>query len=652
MVARWSRALRNPGSCKCISCLANPPAGSRCAGALGLRGFQTSAFTYTAAFPTGFAVDTPAKKRNKQWDTPFDPFCETARAIEKLSNPQPSAEEHGTNKRGAASQPLQEADWDAVSRVIAMELDDDPVLEQRQTESDKLAIPEVLWDLLSIDARGPSLLDWPSSTGLNPGKKYNLPPQSLWALETARLKAKRNRQTPKKLAIQELSVCLMVHRLLAESKAHMASDDAFVSLSPHIRSVALFTPEEVGTSIRRIRANITALETTPHEDWPEDPMTLRIGTKFDAEPDYVQDEDGDFHHIASQLNVAIKALFTEYHFKRESPEGMALATAKLCHNLLVSSAAPNLETFNILLTGFQKWECPSLTDIVIEALDNCKVRPNEITCAAILEHYTDTQRPDDFSHFVAKMRGAGSALMLARPTVNVNAASQGRLVRTSEKKVLQKVYPTPLVFDALMRGVFAFAGFDRAMDIYYEMKADGWGLDARALSRLLDDCMHRGDWAGGLAVWEEIASIQGHIRQGMLTKVYGQFLALCSIAQKPVAFNTVLADVSKRKYNRKGVLNEWRANLSAVKRGRGHPAPAWTADNLLIAVSDYMKDDGGDADAKTAEFFKELYIEEEQKAEAEAEAESKDSAGASSDAWDAWLEHELGDTKGVKPPDR
>lgn len=541
--------------------------------------------------------------------------------------------------------------WDAISREISMDLEEDSVLEQRQAPLDATAIPEVLWDLLDIDARSGfgvnhSLLDWPSSTGINPGKRYNLPPQSLWALEQVRLKAMRTRQTRKKLAIQEISICLMIHHLLAQANAHLISEDDFTLLSPHIRSVALFTSHESQSWVRRIRTDIKSLEVTKIEEWPEDESKVRMSPGLPAEPGYMQDKDGDFHHIARQLNLAIRKIFDDYQDKRTKPDESAVAVAKICHNLLVSSAAPDLQTFNILLTGFQKWKRPDLIDTVIHALDNCKIRPNEITCAAILDQYTETQRPDHFSRFVAKMRGANSHLMLAHPDVTVNEASQGRLIRTSETKVFQKVYPTPMVFHSLMRGVLAFAGFDRAMDIYYEMKADGWGLDVSGLSRFLDDCVQRGDWAGGLAVWEEIASIPGRVRPALLTKAYAQFLTLCSVAQKPAAFNSVLNDVVQRGYDRKAILREVRARTYAARREKGYLAPAWTADNLLIAVSEYMKEEGkgGEVDGKaeTAELFEEMGA---MRDPGEGRGE-EDTAVNTEGAWDAWLEYELGDVKG------
>ncbi|KAF1968663.1 hypothetical protein BU23DRAFT_403345, partial [Bimuria novae-zelandiae CBS 107.79] len=541
-----------------------------------------------------------------------------------------------------------DVDWDAVSKAIGMELIDDAVLEKRHALPDRLHIPEVLWDLLPSDARfgEPSLLDWPASTGRHPGSRYNLPPQSLWALETARLKSMRTRQTRKKLAIQEVSICLLIHNLLFSAKAGLASPDALASLSPHIASVAHLSYEESQSVKRDIIANRTALETTKLEDWPEDTMTIRTVPKFQAEPDYMQDVDGDFHHIAQQLNTAIKNIFDEYQDKRIYPDGLALAIAKICHNLLISSAAPNLQTFNILLTGFQKWKRHSLVNWVIEALDDCKIRPNEITCAAILDYYTERERPDDFSRFVALMRGASDALMLAKPDIAVNEAGEGRLVRVSETKVYQKVYPTPTVFNSLMHGVLKFAGFDRAMDIYYEMKEDGWGLDMVGLSCFLDDCMHRADWQGGLAVWEEISSIRGRIKPDLLAKAYAQFLTLCSIAQKPAAFNSVLEHVVKCGYDRKAVLTSFREFSHAVRQKQGYLAPAWTADNLLIAVSDYMKD-GESTEANVAPFFEEMNGGPDSDSPAppgpsEPSEPPESTSKSTTDPWDAWLEHELG----------
>ncbi|KAF2447795.1 hypothetical protein P171DRAFT_429400 [Karstenula rhodostoma CBS 690.94] len=653
MTALWSRAFRTPGTCRCISCAANTPAVARRAGATGLRGAwalgtPTSTFVYTTIFTAGLAIDAKAKRsRGEQWDSAFETIQEELRALQRPAhrNTAGVAPERDT-LRSVEAIPS-DLDWDDAFKAAGMDMIDDAVLDKRQEILDTAAIPEVLWDLLRSDARldGPSLLDWPASTGLGPGSRYNLPPQSLWALESVRLKALRNRATRKKLALQELSVCSLVHNLLCHSEAYLLSDDDLASLSPHIGTVAFLTDEESLRIRREIMANMRALEKTNKEDWPEDSMSIRTGPKIQAEPNYFQDSDGDFHHITNQLNVAIKKLFEEYHGKREKTEDIAVATAKICHNLLVSTAAPNLQTFNILLAGFRKWEQPRLVDDVIKDMDGCKIRPNEITCATILNHYAEERRPEQFSKFVAKMRGAGNALMLARPDITINEAGNGRLIRASEKKVLQKVYPTPMVFDALMHGVLEFAGFERAMDIYFEMKDDGWGLDIIGLSRFLDDCLHRADWQGGLIVWEEIASIKGRIRPELLAKAYAQFLSLCSVTQKPAAFNTVLNDVIQQGYSRKAILTSYKETINAMRPKKGYLAPAWTADNLLIAVSDYMKTD--EATEETVPFFEEMnagLAENNPPPQQQGTAEH-------ADPWTAWVEYELSEPMQTTPPD-
>ncbi|KAK7193768.1 hypothetical protein DPSP01_000322 [Paraphaeosphaeria sporulosa] len=653
MTALWSRAFRTPGTCRCISCAATASAVARRPGATGLRGAwafgsPTSTFVYTTVFAAGLAIDAKAKRnRSGQWDSAFETIQEELRALQRPGHRRTAgvASERDTLRSVEATP--SDLEWDNAFKAAGMDIIDDAVLDKRQEQLHAALLPEVLWDLLRPDAHlnGPSLLEWPASTGPGPGSRYNLPPQSLWALESVRLKALRNRATRKKLALQELSVCSLVHNLLGQSEAHLLSDGDLASLSPHIGTVALLTDDERLTIRREIMANMGALETTKKEDWPEDTMSMRTGAKIVAEPSYFQDSDGDFHHIANQLNVAIKKLFEEYYDKRKEPQEIALATAKICHNLLISTAAPNLQTFNILLTGFRKWEQPRLVDNVIRELDGCKIRPDEITCATILNHYAEQRRPEQFSRFVAKMRGAANALMLARPDVTVNEAGNGRLIRISETKVLQKVYPTPMVFDALMHGVLTFAGFERAMDIYFEMKSDGWGLSMVGLSRFLDDCLHRADWQGGLIVWEEIASIKGRIQPELLAKAYAQFLSLCSVSQKPAAFNTVLNDVVKQGYNRKSILTWYKEIRNAIRPQKGYLAPAFTADNLLIAVSGYMKTNEA-TDAETVPFFEEInadLVETHLHPQQQGTAEHVD-------PWTAWVEHELGEPIQTKQP--
>ncbi|KAF9740693.1 hypothetical protein PMIN06_005022 [Paraphaeosphaeria minitans] len=653
MTALWSRTFRTPGTCRCISCAANVSAVGGRPGATGLRGAwafrtPTSTFVYTTVFAAGYVIDAKAQQsRSNRWDSAIKTIQEEMRTLQTPAHQCTAGVAAQQDTLGSVEATPSDLDWDNAFKAAGMDMIDDAVLDKRQEQLDTALVPEVLWDLLRPDSHlDEPLLDWPASTGPDPGLRYNLPPQSLWALKSVRLKALRNRVTRKKLALQELSVCSLIHNLLGHSKSYLLSDEDLASLSPHIITLAHIPDRDRLYMRRELDANMAALKTTKKEDWPKDTMSIRTGVKIMAEPTYFQDSDGDFHHIANQLNVAIKKLFEEYHDKRKEPQNIAVATAKICHNLLISTAAPDLQTFNILLTGFRRWEQPRLVDSVIKELDGCKIRPDEITCATVLNHYAEVWQPEQFSKFVANMRGAGNALMLARPDITINEAGGGRLIRISETKVLQKVYPTPMVFDALMHGVLTFAGFERAMDIYFEMKDDGWGLSMVGLSRLLDDCLHHADWQGGLIVWKEIASIKGRIQHELLAKAYAQLLALCSVTQNPTAFNTVLNDVVTQGFNRKAMLTSYKEIRSTIRPQKGDLAPAFTADNLLIAVSDYLKT-SENTEAETATFFEEIdasVVEGDLHPQQQGTAEHVD-------PWAAWVEHELGEPIQTKPPE-
>lgn len=623
-----------------------------------------STFVDTTVFAAGFATDMRIKKDRKEkraisFHHPggvLNRLREESISDEELDLLQQLHQMHALADRDTTdnTQELhavyywkmipEDVDWDEVAKVAGMDLTEEPTPVVRHVDPDSLAISDTLWDLLAPDpADGPLVFEWSPSTGLDPGKRYNLPPQSLWALDIVRTRSMRNRSSPKKLAIQEVSVCVLIHQLLALSDAHLAPDSALAPLSPHISEVALLTSDEFDRSVQKIKETIDLFERTKVEDWPMDPMTIRQSPKFIAEPYYMQDDDGDYHHIAHQLNLAIWNIFTEYQDKVANldahPDDLAIATAKICHNLLVSSAAPNLNTINILFTGFQRWKKPHLVDPVIDALEDCKIRPNETTCVAILEHYVDTERPYSFSEFIARMRGAQNALMLARPDITINEASEGRLIRLSENKVLQKVYPTSLVFKAIMRGVLKFAGFDRAMEIYYEMKEDGWGLDITGLSEFLYDCMHRADWQGGLAVWGEIASIQGRIEPTLLAKAYAQLLTLCSVAQKPAEYNIILNDVYKRGFDGKDILNSVKKFTHAVHRKGGrYVAPAKASDNVLSAVKDLI-DEVTEAEAAPFQCVEEINAD----SDTEILDPQEDTDANQVNDWDIWLAHELGE---------
>ncbi|KAF2631883.1 hypothetical protein BU25DRAFT_406415 [Macroventuria anomochaeta] len=585
MLALWSRATQNPGSCRCIVC------GSRTVhnGSRSSLRHRTSTIVHTTTPAAGIAIDAQARQSGRLWEEAIESLKE---ALERpLARPLKTRGQANVEHESVDHIPLErlprDLDWTRLSQVAGMDLADDQRLFHRM-HSRAYDDPHGTWDELRWDSRFPGMqqLQWPANTG-HRVKPYNLPPQSLWAPDMVRLAAMRRRHTWKKLTMQELCTAVLIYSLLRRVRVPWQPQSG---LSPQIERVAAFDDTQAWKARKEILANIVRLHLVPGDAVGDEALEAQIYPDQPAIPRYHQDPDGDFYETTQRLNSGLKELLRHDTRGRKEDRIAADALAKICHNLFVSSAPPDVQTFNILIAGFKRWRRPEMVDDVILAFHASKIRPNEITLRYILGHYISERRPDGFSRFVAWMRGVGDALMLADPDVTINEASQGRLMPINEKKIYQKVYPTPMVFGALIGGVVKFGGFDRALEVYYEMKADGWGLDMAGLTRLLGDCIRRADWQGGVYVWDEINSIKDMAMPKDMAKAYEFMLSLCSVTGNTSAFNQVLKEVANRGFDRQNIISNALRTTQWAQAKKANLAPAWAADNLLIAVSSFVKD--------------------------------------------------------------
>jgi hypothetical protein len=122
------------------------------------------------------------------------------------------------------------------------------------------------------------------------------------------------------------------------------------------------------------------------------------------------------------------------------------------------------------------------------------------------------------------------------------------------------------------------------------MKADGWGLDVPSLNRLLGDCIRRQDWEGGSYVWQEISSIKSIAMPYDMARSYEFMLSLCSVTGQTAAFNRLLSEVVTRGFDRKSILDAAMDATHWAQRKRTSHAPAWAADNVMIAASGFVSD--------------------------------------------------------------
>lgn len=588
MQTLWSRAIQSQCICKCVSCISKtgrvaPRVNSASVNASRSFSGPSSTFFYSAFFAAATVADSRSKeKRSKQWDN-------------AISAVQRDLESTGRDVRGFGDQFANEGDLDG-----------------RGAGSGSLEIPtadghpEDLWEFVEFDSGMPGVArpSWPINTGAKMDPNH-LPPQSLWSSDHRRRNALRRRLDWKKLAVQELAIGRLVHLLLLNSKASHADEKTLEAFPENIRVLSQKGKRKLWHAYEAIKRRLRETCNMKEESSIHDIEKARaLRREWDAIPQYRQDRNGDFVNVLRELNNSLRTLFNTN--RNPSLEEQQICVAKICHNLLASSAAPDVHTFNILILGFDRWNRPDLCHSVISTLDDAKIRPNELTCAAVLRHYVNADDPVRFSKYISRMRAIINPLMLARPDVRIeDEGAKSRLIPTETEngtKVRQKIHPTPLVFRSLMRGALKFAGFDRAMEIYDEMKTDGWGLDVVSVSRLLQDCAISGAWIDGYLLWEEFQHLrsQGNIDR-YLAKFYACMLALCERMGKPVAYNEVLAEAIAAGLDRHRLAQS--AHLLALKArregvgGRGVEDPVGYAnmgDSVFIAMSAWAEEGRGE----------------------------------------------------------
>lgn len=374
---------------------------------------------------------------------------------------------------------------------------------------------------------------WPTNTG--PALKVDhLPPESIYASTSRRLRLDTMPLSPKKLATVETSIEILLLELFLELETRNWSVEAAEAVPKEFAKN--FLQDESALMARR-RSKMAAAKRLQMAD-PD--LT-------DYQPPAVDTHRlCHFFQAPYKLEVANRAvrnlngsLLELFRLRLNEKISNPFLLAKVAYNISLCSGPPNLKTFNILMLGFSAMEDHVLVDDVISASSVAKMRPNEVTLATILKHYTKTNKPEIFVRWIERMRGKHGGLALARADIEITDGGRSRLIRKpdSPNKIIQLPYATPFVFGPLIAGVIKFAGFETALSICQNMGLEGWGLCMSGLTPLLQDCAERRDWTSGLTIWNQIQALKAISRRKQGSKwmterikldTYAAMLRLCS----------------------------------------------------------------------------------------------------------------------------
>jgi len=166
------------------------------------------------------------------------------------------------------------------------------------------------------------------------------------------------------------------------------------------------------------------------------------------------------------LNQSITTILTT---EVSNPENVDSMVAKICYNLLISSAPPSINTYNIMLIHFTRLQQHHLAQAVVDSFfEDSRFRPTSCTVAAILDHYAATGDRAGFDSVIHHMRGVAGDMRLRRRHINALVDPKTQLwaqqwnITHRNSHLIAKVPRNPLIFNSLILGSLRVVGVKRA----------------------------------------------------------------------------------------------------------------------------------------------------------------------------------------------
>ncbi|MCJ1408108.1 hypothetical protein MMC19_002181 [Ptychographa xylographoides] len=224
--------------------------------------------------------------------------------------------------------------------------------------------------------------------------------------------------------------------------------------------------------------------------------------------------------------------------------GIDLLIPKICTNLLLSSASPDVTTYNMLIIQFCNLRQYKMANSVCEAMSECKIQGNEITSAAILRLHAVRSDKHEFTRWAMCKRKKEGIVGSGNPRFkhdrrNGNGSKDLEKSLERARPLQSKHLPcNQETYAALISGWLMLGDLRNALYEYVAMLRSGWKVTRYILEVLLKTAVAHGDWVLGTTIWEEYLRIDG----GPDNRAYYWMLQLCEICQKKRWFYDILHD--------------------------------------------------------------------------------------------------------------
>ncbi|KAF2165926.1 hypothetical protein M409DRAFT_23657 [Zasmidium cellare ATCC 36951] len=569
MLALWTRAAQIRGSCRCPQCLSAAQGVARSTATSAARRPQfwtSSTIWYSGIFAAAASWDALYKvQRREKWDQAIADIKQelgeydgledvlSRQAIEEVKERKGKAKygytlhkldvdaeqgsAHEKEKDGIMGSTgdqaqSQELAAGAGNTYEGPEDDDHASMPAQQLEETPAFVQdEGLQDLNHVRASNVSIFEgdealqalaanldssskrktrpkWPENTGSDPDPTW-LPPQSIYAPNYFKRKFEVRGWGPYKVERCMISTDIFMLQTWNELRKRGLSQEAASAVPSAYTKYLTMSERELHRNITQKMLDLDRLERMGSERYLQGWFRRDEGDISLCR--YIVDADGEFHDTTRSLNQTLRDLVQQTEAGSYTVPALM---AKICYQLSLSTAPPNIDTYNSLLVGLFDLRQVKHTEHVIHAMLRTMARPNEVTLATVLNFHSATGDAGNFRWWIQRMRGDFGGLMNASPHTTIYQENSSRLIHCENGKnhgmgtIIQLPYPTPMVFGALVNGVLNFSGFEAALQICKNMAQEGWSLCISGLGTILRDCTQRRDWNSGLTIWKQIQTLK------------------------------------------------------------------------------------------------------------------------------------------------
>lgn len=230
-------------------------------------------------------------------------------------------------------------------------------------------------------------------------------------------------------------------------------------------------------------------------------------------PDYSWSRSKDVRKERENLHRSLVTIFQ----KAESGQcPIYVMVAKICYNLLTTTAPPSIVTYNILVESFTRLQQYELGEVVVQSyFQDSKYKANSATARIFLDHYAARGDAVGFRHIMKRINAVdGYDMRVKRIPIDLLWMKQHRrwLLRSDVnfthhgKYVHTKLPRNNTIFDAIIQGLLKLEGITSTIHYIQAAMQEG-KLTSAAILHLVRKCVESQDVKSGRLV---LYAILGH----------------------------------------------------------------------------------------------------------------------------------------------